>query len=165
MWSVQRADVKHMECDMDDAAVNTVPETTSVDGRQRPAVSHALSPSASRGKRPCSRSSPASPSRRRGTPKSTAAWAACWRPALSLAEGWAPVSTPPPSVPPQAGGRTGRENIYPSLRSRASSERRYPFDILRTGLGMRKAETCPERVEGLSASSMRSWPSPRWRSL
>ena len=40
-----------------------------------------------------SRSSPASPSRRRATPRSTAGWARCWRPALSVTEGWARAST------------------------------------------------------------------------
>jgi len=69
--------------------------------------------------------------------RSTAGWAPCWRHALSPAEGWARASPP---APPQAGGRTGRENIYPSLRSRASSERRHPFDMLRTSLGMKKAD-------------------------
>jgi hypothetical protein len=39
-----------------------------------------------RGRRRCSRSSPASPSRRRGKQRSMAGWAPCWR--------WAPASTP-----------------------------------------------------------------------
>jgi len=43
-------------------------------------------------------------------------------------------------------------------------ERRYSFDPLRTGLGMKRAETCPEPAEGLSASSTRLWPLPRSRS-
>jgi ABC-type polysaccharide/polyol phosphate transport system ATPase subunit len=41
-----------------------------------------------------SRFSPASPSRRRATPRSTGGWARCWRPALSVTEGWAPGFTP-----------------------------------------------------------------------
>jgi len=39
-----------------------------------------------RGRPRCSRFSPASPSRRMATPRSTGEWAACWR--------WAPASTP-----------------------------------------------------------------------
>jgi len=41
-----------------------------------------------------SRSSPASPSRRRATPRSTGGWAPCWRRCPEPVEGWAPVSTP-----------------------------------------------------------------------
>ena len=43
---------------------------------------------------------------------------------------------------------TGRENIY----------------LNGAILGMKKAKTCPERVEELNGSSMRSRPLPRWRS-
>ena len=41
-----------------------------------------------------SRFSPASPSRRRATPRSTAGWGRCWRRCPEPAEGWAPASTP-----------------------------------------------------------------------
>jgi hypothetical protein len=45
----------------------------------------ALSAATGRGRQRCSRSSPASPSRRKATPRSTAGWPPCWR--------WAPAST------------------------------------------------------------------------
>jgi ABC-type uncharacterized transport system ATPase subunit len=41
-----------------------------------------------------SRSSPASLSRRRVTPRFTGGWALCWRRCPEPAEGWAPASTP-----------------------------------------------------------------------
>jgi hypothetical protein len=52
-----------------------------------------------RGRPRCSRSSPASPSRRRvrrgdGEPRSTGGWVPCWRRCPELAEGWAPAFTP-----------------------------------------------------------------------
>ena len=49
-------------------------------------IAEASSGATGRARPRCSRSSPASPSRRRARPRFTAAWAPCWR--------WAPASTP-----------------------------------------------------------------------
>ncbi len=60
---------------------------------------------------------------------------------------------PTPLCPPASGRKAGRENIYLNGA--------IPSTGLRASLGMKWAETCPDRVEGLTATSMRLWPSPR----
>jgi lipopolysaccharide transport system ATP-binding protein len=54
---------------------------------------------------------------------------------------------PTPLCPPASRGKAGRENIYLNGA--------IPSTMLRAGLGMKKAETCPEPVEGLTASLTR----------